>query len=64
VRSAGGGNPIVRLGFRLLGRREQERFALRACERMAQLVALERDNPPQSMSVPEDERLTAPSSAG
>jgi len=64
VRSAEGGNPIVRLGFRLLGRREQERFAHRACERMAQLVALERDNPPAEVSVPEDERLTAPSSVG
>lgn len=64
VRSAGGGNPVVRLGFRLLGRREQERFARRACERMAQLVELERDNPPSPVAVPEDERLTAPSSVG
>jgi uncharacterized protein (UPF0548 family) len=32
------GNPIVRLGFRLFGRREQVRFAKRACERMACLV--------------------------
>jgi uncharacterized protein (UPF0548 family) len=32
------GNPIVRLGFRLFGRREQVRFAKRACERMAHLV--------------------------
>jgi uncharacterized protein (UPF0548 family) len=32
------GNPVVRLGFRLLGRREQVRFARRACERMAELV--------------------------
>jgi uncharacterized protein (UPF0548 family) len=64
VRSAEGGNPIVRLGFRLLGRREQERFARRACERMAQLVKLERDNPPAEVPVPEDERLTAPSSVG
>ena len=45
-RSAGGGNPLVRLGFRLLGRREQVRFAERACERMAKLVELERDQPP------------------
>jgi uncharacterized protein (UPF0548 family) len=28
-------NPIVRLGFRLFGRRQQVRFARRACERMA-----------------------------
>lgn len=31
-------NPIVRLGFRLVGRREQTRFARRACERMGELV--------------------------
>lgn len=35
------GNPIVRLGFRLVGRREQQRFARRACERMRELVARE-----------------------
>ena len=33
------GNPIIRLGFRLFGRREQVRFARRACERMACLVS-------------------------
>jgi hypothetical protein len=32
-------NPIIRLGFRLLGRRQQVRFAKRACERMACLLA-------------------------
>jgi uncharacterized protein (UPF0548 family) len=31
-------NPIVRLGFRLFGRRQQVRFARRACERMARLL--------------------------
>jgi uncharacterized protein (UPF0548 family) len=31
-------NPVVRLGFRLFGRREQVRFAKSACARMAQLV--------------------------
>jgi uncharacterized protein (UPF0548 family) len=36
------GNPIVRLGLRLVGRREQVRFARRACERMAALVERER----------------------
>ena len=36
------GNPIVRLGFRLFGRREQLRFARRACERMACLVSGDR----------------------
>jgi uncharacterized protein (UPF0548 family) len=33
------GNPIIRLGFRLFGRREQVRFAKRACERMASAFA-------------------------
>jgi uncharacterized protein (UPF0548 family) len=37
-RRADVGNPLVRLGFRLVGRREQRRFARRACERMAKLV--------------------------
>ncbi len=32
-------NHLMRLGFRLFGRREQIRFARRACERMAQLTA-------------------------
>lgn len=31
-------NPIVRLGFRIFGRRQQVRFARRACERMACLL--------------------------
>jgi hypothetical protein len=31
-------NPIVRLGFRIFGRRQQVRFARRACERMARLL--------------------------
>jgi uncharacterized protein (UPF0548 family) len=31
-------NPIVRLGFRIVGRRQQVRFARRACERMARLL--------------------------
>jgi uncharacterized protein (UPF0548 family) len=35
------GNPVVRLGLRLLGRGQQVRFARRACERMAELVARE-----------------------
>jgi uncharacterized protein (UPF0548 family) len=38
------GNPVVRLGLRIFGRRQQVRFARRACERMARLTdaALER----------------------
>jgi uncharacterized protein (UPF0548 family) len=35
------GNPLVRLGFRLVGRRQQVRFARRACERMSELVERE-----------------------
>ena len=34
-------NPIIRLGFRLVGRGRQVRFARRACERMGELVARE-----------------------
>ena len=37
-------NPIVRLGFRLFGRRKQVEFAERACERMAALTAVELRN--------------------
>ena len=38
------GNPVVRLGLRVFGRRQQVKFAHRACERMARLTsaALER----------------------
>lgn len=41
TRRARAGNPIVRLGFRLFGRREQQRFARRSCERMGELVERE-----------------------
>lgn len=37
-RVAQSGNPILRLGFRLLGRRQQLRFYRNACARMAKLV--------------------------
>jgi uncharacterized protein (UPF0548 family) len=40
-RRARAGNPLLRLGFRLVGRRQQVRFARRACERMGELVARE-----------------------
>ena len=33
------GNPVVRLGVRLFGRRQQVRFARTACDRMARLTA-------------------------
>ena len=32
-------NPVIRLGFRIFGRGQQVRFAKRACERMACLLA-------------------------
>jgi uncharacterized protein (UPF0548 family) len=34
-------NPLVRLGFRVFGRREQTKFARNACERMRRLVEAE-----------------------
>ena len=40
-RRAGAGNPFVRLGLWLFGRRQQVRFARRACERMGELVQRE-----------------------
>jgi uncharacterized protein (UPF0548 family) len=48
-RPSGEGAPWVRLGFRLFGRREQVRFYLRCCERIARLTARElglRETPP------------------
>lgn len=38
-RPAGAGNPLVRLGFRLIGRRQQRRFLHLTAERMARLTA-------------------------
>ena len=46
-------NPIIRLGFRIVGRREQVRFARRACVRMGELVERELA---RSGSAPADER--------
>jgi uncharacterized protein (UPF0548 family) len=45
-RRAPAGNPIVRLGVRVFGRRQQVKFARHACERMARLTAaaLEQSN--------------------
>jgi uncharacterized protein (UPF0548 family) len=40
-RASGEGPPWIRLGFRLFGRREQVRFYLRCCERIAVLTARE-----------------------
>ncbi len=44
-RASGEGAPWIRLGFRLFGRREQVRFYLRCCERMARLTARELELP-------------------
>jgi uncharacterized protein (UPF0548 family) len=38
-RRAAAGNPIVRLGVRVFGRRQQVKFARHACDRMARLTA-------------------------
>ena len=42
-RRAPGGNPVVRLGFPLFGRRRQLRFYGRACDRIATLTETELD---------------------
>ncbi|MBA3420684.1 MAG: DUF1990 family protein [Thermoleophilaceae bacterium] len=50
-RAADIANPVVRLGFRLFGRRQQKRFASTACERMRGLVEADlaaREHPPAS----------------
>jgi uncharacterized protein (UPF0548 family) len=44
-------NPLVRLGFRLFGRREQLKFARHACDRMARLTAEEAGTPLAGASV-------------
>ena len=52
-RRAGVGNPILRLGLRLVGRREQVRFARRACARMRELVEREQERRgPRSVRAP------------
>ena len=51
-------HPIVRLGFRLFGRREQLRFARHACERMARLVEAELNGNPAVVE-PAAENLSA-----
>jgi uncharacterized protein (UPF0548 family) len=45
-------SPLVRLGFRLVGRREQRRFARHACARMERLVTAELDGHAGASSVP------------
>lgn len=59
-RSSRIGNPIVRFGFRLFGRREQVRFAKRACERMVHLVSGERGvRPASAIAVAEEPDMRA-----
>jgi uncharacterized protein (UPF0548 family) len=53
-RRARTGNPVVRLGFRLLGRRQQVRFARRACARMASLTRAAMDDPERAPSADSD----------
>lgn len=50
-RHAGVGNPVVRLGLHVFGRRQQVKFARRACERMAVLTAAALDRPGQARDV-------------
>jgi uncharacterized protein (UPF0548 family) len=56
-RPSGQGPLWARLGFRVVGRREQIRFYLRCCERMARLTAhelgLPDDPPPPAVRIPE-----------
>jgi len=59
-RSSRIGNPLIRLGFRLFGRREQIRFAKRACERMACLLAGDpRVRPASAIPVTEEPGMPA-----
>ncbi|HEX2024330.1 MAG TPA: DUF1990 family protein [Acidimicrobiales bacterium] len=53
-------NPIVRLGFRIFGRREQVRFARRACERMASLTAAALGRSPDEVAVTGEKGRVAP----
>jgi uncharacterized protein (UPF0548 family) len=45
------GNPIIRWGFHLFGRRQQVKFAKRACERMARLLEGEPVRPAADLAV-------------
>ena len=58
-RASGEGAPWTRLGFRIFGRREQVRFYLRCCERIARLTARELslpdDPPPPAVRLAEED---------
>ena len=58
-RPAGSGNLLVRIGFRLFGRREQLRFLTQTAERMARLTE-ERAGRPVSGARPEVREAAAP----
>jgi uncharacterized protein (UPF0548 family) len=66
-RASGQGRPWTRLGFRLFGRREQLRFYLRCCERIARLTARELgltdDPPPPAVRVRKADRAHTPEPA-
>jgi uncharacterized protein (UPF0548 family) len=67
-RAAEGGAPWVRLGFHLFGRREQVRFYLRCCERIARLTAqrlgMPGDAPPPAVMLAEPPRRAPRRRAG
>ncbi len=64
-RASEDGVPWIRLGYRLFGRRQQLRFYLRCCERIARLTAeqlgLARDPPPPTVHL---HAADAPDTAG
>ena len=51
-RRARAGNAVVRLGVRAFGRRQQVKFARRACERMARLTAAELEGAGRDAGLP------------
>jgi uncharacterized protein (UPF0548 family) len=56
-------NPVVRLGFRLFGRKKQTQFARHACERMRRLTERELARHGQARSEEEDHRAGGPGGA-
>jgi hypothetical protein len=64
-RASDDGAPWIRLGFHLFGRREQVRFYLLCCERIARLTAQELgmagDPPPPAVRLHEADTPTWPS---
>jgi uncharacterized protein (UPF0548 family) len=56
-------NPVVRLGFKLLGRRKQTQFARHACERMRRFTELELERGGRALSKEEAARADGASGA-